>query len=111
MHVLVERLEIWDQAGKAVQDRLGAVRVARIHGLTSPIWGPAPGKRCDALRQSPDHDSSFRTHGLPIRPFARRAKVPWKECNLMDERHKFIARLLNGEREAGGAVPRVRHFP
>src|ERR1700730_16870827 len=111
MHVLVERLEIWDQAGKAVQDRLGAVRVARIHGLTSPIWGPAPGKRCDALRQSPDHDSSFRTHGLPIGPFARRAKVPWKECNLMDERHKFIARLLNGEREDGGAVPRVRHFP
>ena len=26
--------------------------------------------------------------------------MPWKECNLMDERHKFIARLLNGERMA-----------
>ena len=22
--------------------------------------------------------------------------MPWKECNLMDERHNFIARLLNG---------------
>jgi hypothetical protein len=25
MHILVERFEIWDQASKAVQDRLGAV--------------------------------------------------------------------------------------
>src|SRR5580700_4022046 len=46
-------------------------------------------------------DSSFRRHGLHTRPFARRAKVPWKECNPMDERLKFIARLLNGEAMAG----------
>jgi hypothetical protein len=25
--------------------------------------------------------------------FARRSKVPWKECNQMDERLKFIAQL------------------
>src|SRR5258707_11950199 len=45
-------------------------------------------------------NSSFRRHGLHTRPFARRAKVPWKECNLMDERLKFIARLLDGEKMA-----------
>src|SRR6202163_4049293 len=45
-------------------------------------------------------DSSFRAHGLHIGPFARRAKVPWKECNSMDERLKFIARLLEGEKMA-----------
>src|SRR5947199_9825475 len=46
-------------------------------------------------------NSSFRRHGLHIGPFARRAKVPWKECNPMDERLKFIARLLDGEKMAG----------
>src|SRR6202051_2097770 len=45
-------------------------------------------------------DSSFRAHGLHIGPFARRAKVPWRECNPMDERLKFIARLLDGEKMA-----------
>ncbi len=24
------------------------------------------------------------------------AKVPWKECHVMDERVKFIARVLDG---------------
>src|SRR6476660_1153796 len=45
-------------------------------------------------------DSSFRRHGLHTGPFARRAKVPWKECNHMDERLTFIARLLDGEKMA-----------
>src|SRR3984893_11766751 len=45
-------------------------------------------------------DSSFRRLGLHTGPFARRAKVPWKECNQMDERLKFIARLLDGEKMA-----------
>src|SRR6266480_3306790 len=45
-------------------------------------------------------NSSFRRHGLHTGPFARRAKVPWKECNQMDERLKFIARLLDGEKMA-----------
>src|ERR1700719_4052201 len=45
-------------------------------------------------------DSSFRRHGLHTGPFARRAKVPWKECNQMDERLKFIAQLLDGEKMA-----------
>jgi hypothetical protein len=26
--------------------------------------------------------------------------VPWKDCNQMDERLKFIARLLDGEKMA-----------
>src|SRR6267154_1525203 len=45
-------------------------------------------------------DSSFRRHGLHTGPSARRAKVPWKEYNQMDERLKFIARLLDGEKMA-----------
>jgi putative transposase len=27
--------------------------------------------------------------------------MPWKECNHMDERLKFIAHLLDGEKMAG----------
>ena len=27
--------------------------------------------------------------------------MPWKECNPMDERLKFIARLLDGDKMAG----------
>src|SRR3981081_3692391 len=38
--------------------------------------------------------------GYTIGPFARRAKMPWQECNQMDERLKFIARLLDGEKMA-----------
>ena len=41
-----------------------------------------------------------KRNGLHTGPFARRAKVPWKECNQMDERLKFIARLLDGEKMA-----------
>ena len=26
--------------------------------------------------------------------------MPWKECNVMDERLKFVARLLDGEKMA-----------
>ena len=29
-----------------------------------------------------------------------RAQVPWKECKPMDERLKFVARLLDGEKIA-----------
>lgn len=45
-------------------------------------------------------DSSFRRHGLHFGPFARRARVPWKECSQMDERLKFVARVLDGEKMA-----------
>jgi hypothetical protein len=38
--------------------------------------------------------------GYTIGPFGGRAKVPWKECNHVDERLKFIARLLDGEKMA-----------
>lgn len=27
--------------------------------------------------------------------------MPWKECNRMDERLRFVARLLDGEKMAG----------
>src|SRR6201984_2241658 len=42
-------------------------------------------------------DSSFRRHGLHNGAFCGERKMPWKECNSMDERLKFIARLLDGE--------------
>src|SRR5215813_3348720 len=38
--------------------------------------------------------------GYTIGRFAGERKMPWKECNQMDERLKFIARLLNGEKMA-----------
>ena len=41
--------------------------------------------------------------------------MPWQECNKVDERLKFIARLLDGESMAGlcGGVikPRGRIYP
>jgi putative transposase len=39
--------------------------------------------------------------GYTIGLFAGEQKMPWKECNPMDERLKFIARLLDGEKMAG----------
>ncbi len=33
--------------------------------------------------------------------------MPWKECHVMDERLRFVARLLEGEKD-GAAVRRVR---
>src|SRR5437867_9808212 len=38
--------------------------------------------------------------GYTIGPFAGERKMPWKECNQMDERLKFIARLLDGDKMA-----------
>jgi hypothetical protein len=29
---------------------------------------------------------------------AKEVSMPWKECSVMDERLRFIARLLEGER-------------
>src|ERR1700730_2722605 len=46
-------------------------------------------------------DSSYRRHGLHNWAFCGESKMPWKECNPMDERLKFIARLLDGEKMAG----------
>src|SRR3954454_8831111 len=37
MNILVERLEVREQANEAVQDRLAAVRFRHTHGLTSTI--------------------------------------------------------------------------
>src|SRR6201988_1220868 len=46
-------------------------------------------------------DSSYRRHGLHNGAFCGERKMPWKVCNPMDERLKFIARLLDGEKMAG----------
>ena len=35
--------------------------------------------------------------------------MPWKECHIMDERLRFVARLLEG-REDGAALRRVWDF-
>ncbi len=29
--------------------------------------------------------------------FGREVLMPWKECSVMDERLRFVARLLDGE--------------
>src|SRR5579863_6447467 len=39
--------------------------------------------------------------GYTIGPFCGERKMPWKVCKPMDERLKFIARLLDGEQMAG----------
>src|SRR5690554_20735 len=44
-------------------------------------------------------DISFRSHGLHIAHLGR-TRMPWKECKPMDERLRFIARLLEGEQMA-----------
>jgi hypothetical protein len=40
--------------------------------------------------------------------------MPWKECHVVDERLRFVARLLDGEKMAGlceaeNLTPRVDH--
>lgn len=47
---------------------------------------------------------------VTLSAFARRAKVPWQECNRMDERLKFRC-AGSGWREDRGALPPVRHLP
>ncbi len=37
--------------------------------------------------------------------------MPWNECKPTDERLRFVARLLEGEKEDGAAVLGVRHLP
>jgi hypothetical protein len=49
-------------------------------------------------------DTSFRGHGLHNWAFCGGSKMPWQECNLMDERLKFIARVLDGRRWRGCAA-------
>ena len=45
-----------------------------------------------------------------------RSQIPWKECNAMHERARFVARLLNGEKMAvvcreveKGGHPKLKH--
>ena len=37
--------------------------------------------------------------------------MPWKECHVMDERLRFIARLLDGEKMASIATVRLDDHP
>ena len=39
-------------------------------------------------------------HMVYTRRYLGRAQMPWKECKPMDERLRFIARLLKGEKMA-----------
>jgi hypothetical protein len=46
-------------------------------------------------------DSLYRTQGYTF--FLKQGKevdMPWKECSVMDERIRFVARLLEGEKMA-----------
>jgi len=44
--------------------------------------------------------AAFRRHGLHNRAFCKESKMPWQECNPMDDRLKFVAGLLDGEKMA-----------
>jgi hypothetical protein len=48
----------------------------------------------------------FRRHRLHFRPFAEDREVPWRECNLQDERLRFVARTARWG-DDGHALPRV----
>ena len=64
--------------------------------VSCPISGPWP----IVLSALPERWVTVHSGeiGLHTEPFARSAKVPWKECNRMDERLKFIAGLLDDRR-------------
>ena len=38
---------------------------------------------------------------MTLVPPSQEGDMPWKECHVMDERLRFIARLLDGEQMAG----------
>src|SRR3977135_4077913 len=44
-------------------------------------------------------DSLYRTHGGHFFPLGE-GVMPWKECSVMDERVRFVARLLDREEMA-----------
>jgi hypothetical protein len=37
--------------------------------------------------------------------------MPWKECSVMDERLRFVARLLDRRIDVPTVLPGVRDFP
>ncbi len=37
--------------------------------------------------------------------------MPWKECHVMDERLRFVARLLDGEKMAPNGTARMTISP
>src|ERR1700761_804993 len=45
-------------------------------------------------------DSLFRRHRGHFSAFAGGPQMPWRECCKMDERLRFVARLLDGEKMA-----------
>src|ERR1700694_6326924 len=45
-------------------------------------------------------DSLFRRHGLHFSVFAEGTQMPWRECHQMDERLRFVAGRLDGEKMA-----------
>ena len=41
-------------------------------------------------------NKTYRTHRLHISDIVEKL-IPWRECSVMDEKLKFIARLIDGE--------------
>src|SRR4051794_2257828 len=74
---------------------IGAVVAAAVRVGKSPrslwrIYNDCPSREMG--------DSSLRI--VTLSALCKESKVPWKECNVMDERLKFVAWLLDGEKMA-----------
>ncbi|CAH2405302.1 hypothetical protein MES5069_460067 [Mesorhizobium escarrei] len=62
--------------------------------------GEKPLRQSQKRRTVTDLCLTRGVHFTMSHPRGALQKVPWQECNLMDERLKFVARLLDGEKMA-----------
>ena len=89
-HGLGERPSAVGRPGSSGPQRRAAQQIERDLGRGPPRSRPGCASR-DRV------DTLFRRHGLHNRHLGR-ARMPWRTCRPMDERLRFIARLLEGEK-------------
>lgn len=97
IRAMIDAVEVGNQAVWIIGDK--DILQAAIAGKNGNLRGFV----CPSLERG---DSSFRRHGLHNGAFCGERRMPWKACKPMDERLKFIARLLDGEQMA----PLCREF-
>ncbi|MBP2431794.1 hypothetical protein ABIF38_002555 [Bradyrhizobium japonicum] len=90
IRAMIDAVEVGNQAVWIIGDK--DILQAAIAGKNGNLRGFV----CPSLERG---DSSFRRHGLHNGAFCGERRMPWKACKPMDERLKFIARLLDGEQK------------
>src|SRR6188472_1237729 len=74
--------------------RLGAFAL-RVVCPTSKQKGS---RRCKPVVSGPRHSTqNVPDTWVTLSAFEREVSMPWKECSVMDERLRFVAKLLDGE--------------